>query len=72
VGAGLLAGVTLAFVLAPGLRRLTGELAFRDPVVHGAAALLLGGAALVAMLRPVLRSLALDRNGALAAVLRDE
>jgi hypothetical protein len=72
VGVGLLAGLVMAVVLAPGLRPLTGELPFRDPLVHGGAALLLAGAALVAMLGPVLRSLALERGGALAAVLRDE
>jgi predicted permease len=72
VGVGLLAGVILAVLLAPGLRPLTGELPFRDPLVHGAGALLLACAALLAMLGPVLRSLALDRGGGLAAVLRDE
>jgi predicted permease len=71
VGAGLLLGMVVAFLLAPGLRSMTGELAFRDPVVYGGAVLLLGAAAAAAMLRPVLRALALDQIGP-ASVLRDE
>jgi hypothetical protein len=63
--------MVVAFLLAPGLRSMTGELGFRDPVVYGGAVLLLGAAAAAAMLRPVLRALALDQIGP-ASVLRDE
>jgi predicted permease len=71
VGAGLLIGVTLAFLLAPGLRSQAGELAFRDPLVYAATAVLLGAAALAAMVRPVLRALSLDQIGP-AAILRED
>jgi predicted permease len=71
VGTGLVIGMAGAYLMAPGLEPMTGELAFGDPLVYGAPALLLGAAALAAMLRPVLRALSLDQMGP-ASVLRDE
>jgi predicted permease len=68
VGLGALAGTLLALVLAPGLRPLTGELDYRDPLAHLGAALLLGVAALAAMLGPARRALAADP----AAILRED
>jgi predicted permease len=68
VGLGALAGTLLALVLAPGLRPLTGELDYRDPLAHLGAALLLGAAALAAMLGPARRALDADP----AAILRQD
>ena len=65
---GTLAGTVLAIIMAPGLRPLTGDLDYRDPLAHAGAAVLLATAAFAAMLRPARRALRADP----ARVLRED
>ena len=54
--------------MAPGLRPLTGDLDYRDPLAHAGAAVLLATAAFAAMLGPARRALRADP----ARVLRED
>ena len=61
VAAGLLLGLATAYLMVPALNTVSSTLGFRDPLVFVVAVLALGAAALAAMVRPVLRALALGR-----------